>query len=94
MEQAQKDVLESVLKRELNVRQTEKLVRKLSDQKHVPTAKTPPPPEIAALEERLRGYLGTRVVLKQRRTGGTIVIHYYSDEELNALIDRFLGDSQ
>lgn len=93
-DQAQKDVLESVLKRELNVRQTEKLVRKLSDPKPVSITKTPPPPEIAALEERLRGYLGTRVVLKQRRAGGTIVIHYYSDEELNALIDRLLGDNQ
>lgn len=86
-------VLESILKRELNVRQTEKFVRKLGNQKHVPAAKTPPPPEITALEERMRGYLGTRVVLKTRRTGGTIVIHYYSDEELNALIDRLLGES-
>lgn len=91
--QVQEAVLESVLKRELNVRQTEKLVRKFSNQKYTSAAKTQPP-EIAALEERLRGFLGTRVVLKQRRTGGTIVIHYYSDEELNALIDRLLGDNQ
>ena len=25
--------------------------------------------------------------------GGSLVIHFYSDEELNALVERLLGDS-
>lgn len=93
-EQAQNAALDTILKREMNVRQTEELVRKLTGQKPAPAPSSPPPPEITALEEKLRTHLGTRVTLKQRRTGGSVIIHYYSDEELNALIERILGDNQ
>ena len=44
--------------------------------------------ELLALEERLRGSLGTKVDLSRGRNGGRVVIHFYSDEELEALIDR------
>jgi ParB family chromosome partitioning protein len=90
---AQGAALHSILKNNLNVRQTEELVRRLSGEK--PTAQPRPEPsaEIRALEERLRSALGTRVSLNPRRKGGTITIHYYSDEELNALLDALLGDS-
>jgi ParB family chromosome partitioning protein len=44
--------------------------------------------DIAALEEQLRGTLGTRVDLTKGRKGGRIVIHYFSDEELESIIDR------
>jgi ParB family chromosome partitioning protein len=90
---AQGNVLHTILKNNLNVRQTEELVRRLSGQR--PSAQPPPEPsaEIQALEERLRSALGTRVRLNPRRNGGTITIHYYSDEELNTLLDVLLGDS-
>jgi ParB family chromosome partitioning protein len=51
-----------------------------------------PNPEITALEERLRARLGTKVKLNRYQRGGTLVIHYYSDEELDALIETLLGD--
>jgi ParB family transcriptional regulator, chromosome partitioning protein len=89
--QAQSAALQSVLKFDLNVRQTEELVKRLSGEKASPTIKASPNPEMAALEERLRGRLGTRVRLTHHRKGGTIVIHYYSDEELNALVEQLLG---
>jgi ParB family chromosome partitioning protein len=44
--------------------------------------------ELVALEDRLRGTLGTRVDLTKGRRGGRIVIHYFSDEELESIIDR------
>jgi ParB family chromosome partitioning protein len=44
--------------------------------------------DVAALEEQLRGSLGTRVDLTKGRKGGRIVIHYFSDEELESIIDR------
>jgi ParB family chromosome partitioning protein len=44
-----------------------------------------PYPEV---EERLRNALGTKVTLKKGRgTGGVLMLHYYSEEELNRLID-------
>ena len=45
-------------------------------------------PDLVALEEHLRGSLGTRVDLTKGRKGGRIVIHYFSDEELESIVDR------
>jgi ParB family chromosome partitioning protein len=90
---AQGAALHSILKNNLNVRQTEELIRQLSGQKPAAHPKSEPSAEIRALEERLRSALGTRVSLSPRRKGGTITIHYYSDEELNTLLDTLLGDS-
>lgn len=92
--EAQTAALDRVISAGLNVRQTEELVRKLSGQKPEPKPKKARPPEFSDLEERLRGRLGTRVTLNPRRNGGTVVIHYYSDEELNAIVDQILGGSE
>jgi ParB family chromosome partitioning protein len=90
--QGQTAVLQTILKKDLNVRQTEELVRSLSGQKPVRATTPETPPEIKALEERLRSHLGTKVRLNRRRKGGTVVIHFYSDEELDALVDKLMGD--
>lgn len=92
--EAQSNALNTVLKNELNVRQVEELVRRLSGQKPAPVVRPTPPPEVTALEERLRQSLGTRVELNPRRKGGTLVLHYYSEEELEALVGRLLGEDQ
>ncbi len=44
--------------------------------------------DLAALEEQLRASLGTRVDLRRGRRGGRMTIHFYSDEELEALVER------
>jgi len=91
--QAQSAVLQTIIKHELNVRKTEDLVRKFLGQRPPSPTKTAPKPDVTYLEERLRQRLGTRVNLHPRKKGGTLVIHYYSDEELDALILRILGQS-
>jgi len=91
--QAQAAALQTVLQKDLNVRQTEALVHKLSGEKPPKITKAAPLPEVTALEERLRARLGTRVSLKHGRKGGTITIHYYSDEELGALIEQLAGEA-
>jgi ParB family chromosome partitioning protein len=90
--QAQSAALEVVLKQELSVRQTEELVRRLSGQRPASKPQPAAPPEVRALEDRLRQRLGTRVSLNRRGRGGTLVIHFYSDEELDALVDNLLGE--
>ncbi len=92
--QSQVAALQTILKQALNVRQTEELVRRLSGEKPQSAPKPPAPPEIKALEERLRGHFGTKVTLSRRGKGGTMVIHYYSDEELESLLGQILGDSE
>jgi ParB family transcriptional regulator, chromosome partitioning protein len=92
-QQAQIAALHTVLKNTLTVRQTEELVRKLTGQKPDRALKPSLPAEIKELEEQLRNQLGTRVTLNHKRKGGTLVIHYYSDEELNALAEKLLGNT-
>jgi ParB family chromosome partitioning protein len=88
--EAQVAALRTVLQHGLTVRQTEELVRKLSGERPQPKPARLPPPEIQALEERLRASLGTKVSLRHSRKGGVIAIHYYSEEELNALLEKLL----
>ena len=90
--EAQSAALKSILKNDLNVRQTEELVRKLGGEKPQRQSPPPPDPEIKALEEQLRQRLGTRVTLNQRNKGGTLTIHYYSAEELNTILDLIISD--
>ena len=85
-DKAQNAALESIIRHALNVRQTEELVRKLLGERVQKTGPREPDPEIAAIEQRLQDALGTRVAVRNGRKGGSVVIHYYSDEELNALI--------
>ena len=87
---SQSAVLQTILKNSLNVRQVEELVRKLSGQKNKPQHKSETvSPELKSLEDQLRTLLGTKVTLKHGKKGGTVVIHYYSEEELEALFERF-----
>jgi ParB family chromosome partitioning protein len=88
---AQDAALGTVITRGLNVRQTEELVRKLSGQRRPRKKDAARSPEETAVEEDLRQALGTKVSLRRGRRGGTITLHFYSDEELEALIDRLTG---
>jgi ParB family chromosome partitioning protein len=92
--QAQSAVLQAVIKHELNVRKTEELVRKFLGQRPASETKPAPKPDLTYLEDRLRERLGTRVSLHPRKKGGTLVIHYYSEEELDALVLRILGQAE
>lgn len=91
--QAQAAVLNSILQRQLSVRQTEELVERLKGEKPATAPKMPADPQVLALEERLQTVFGTRVNLDKRRKGWTLTIHSYSDEELNVLLERLLGET-
>jgi ParB family chromosome partitioning protein len=90
---AQSAALQTILTQDLNVRQTESLVNKLKGKKKTkPPRKDPKSPELKALEEDMGAALGTKVRITRSKKGqGTITVHYYSDEEFNTLMDRFLG---
>lgn len=90
--QAQSAALQTVLNHDLNVRQTEELVKRLSGEKPGYTRRASLSPELLSIEEKLRGKLGTRVRLTNSQKGGTIIIHYYSDEELSTLVDQLLSE--
>lgn len=85
----QKALRDAIVKRGLSVRQAEALAKR---------AKTPPgaggkravmDPYLRSLEDRLKRSLGTKVELKKRGGRGQITVHFYSDEELDRLMERF-----
>ncbi len=91
-EEAQEAALKTVLKNGLSVRQTEQLVRRLLGQE--PKEKKVAPetlPYTRALETRFREALGTKVNLTRSGEGGRIVIHFYSEEELDAIYQHIVG---
>jgi ParB family chromosome partitioning protein len=87
---AQEIALHRIINLDLSVRQTELLARKLSGNRPIPKKTRRRNPEAADIERRLRASLGTKVALKAGKKGGTLTIHYYSDEELEALLEKLL----
>lgn len=91
--EGQAQVLRTVLAQGMSVRQTEELVRRLREPRPAKSAPATPrlDPDLERVEEHLRERLGTKVSLSRSRTGGRIVIEYYSDEELARLYERLIG---
>jgi ParB family chromosome partitioning protein len=89
--QAQDAALKTVVAGRLNVRQTEEFVKRWGGEKRSSAPRKPLSPEVAELEKRLEQSLETKVKLRYSKdTGGTVTIRYYSDEELNKLLERLL----
>jgi ParB family transcriptional regulator, chromosome partitioning protein len=89
---AQINVLKTIQEKNMSVRQTEELVRMLNGVRPQKHPKSESPAEIRELEERLRGRLNTRVSLNHGKKGGSLVIYYYSDEELDSLVSQILRE--
>jgi ParB family transcriptional regulator, chromosome partitioning protein len=85
---AQEALLNQIINLDLSVRQTEVLTRKYSGQKTATKPKSGPSADVNDVERRLQSSLGTRVALKHGKRGGTVTIYYYSDEELNSLLEK------
>ncbi len=91
-EDQQLGVLGSIISKDLNVRQTAALIDKMLNQKKpAPRPTKRKAPELVALQDSFRQALGTRVDVNRSGQGGKIVIHYYSDEELNAIFEQITG---
>jgi len=82
---------ERVVKEGLNVRQTEGLVaRLLARVPKAPTERPAAPPvnaNIARLEEKMREKFGTKVQLKYAEGKGAVEISFYSDNELQRVLE-------
>jgi len=89
--------LELVIERGLSVRQTEEAVRRWAE--GTPQPKASPKeraadPNLEAVVAGFRRALGTEVALKPGRGGGGVLtIRFGSDEELDALYRRLVGES-
>lgn len=84
-----------VIDRGLNVRQAEALVRSWTERDATPApAPATRDPEEARIEDRLRSALGTRVAVRRgaRGDGGSVTIQFFSDEQLQGIYDRLVGE--
>ncbi len=88
----QRKVLRQIIEKGLSVRQTEELVRRLSQQSPPSDTKPSPSPdpELQAVERAFRDVLGTKVEVRRGKRGGQIVIHFYSEEELQAIYETIV----
>ena len=77
--------VEEIKKKELNVRETEALVKKLL-LKRVIKKPIKLNEEYQILEEKLREYFATRVKITRNNKKGKIVIEYYSPDELERIV--------
>lgn len=94
-DQQQRIAAERIIKEALNVRQTEGLVNKLLNRVGRTTkAGLPLPPatdaHVADLENRLRERLGTKVQLRYAHGKGALEVSFFSDAELERLL-QILG---
>jgi ParB family transcriptional regulator, chromosome partitioning protein len=76
----------TVLEQGLNVRQVEAKVREFTARRQMDAAA--PDPKLMALESELRAKLGTQVKIQRQGRGGKITIDFFSEEELNEIINK------
>jgi len=85
-------IFHEIKNKELSVRQTEELVRKLyTSAKNAVnnSVKSAVTPELKKIEDNLASHYSTKVKLSHNKKGsGNITIEYYSIEELNSILDK------
>jgi len=78
----QLQIAKRIVSEQLSVRQTEQLIggqKSGRSSKHLKVV----PNKFHHLEDQLRKHFGTKVQVKAAAKGGQLIIHYYSDEELD-----------
>ncbi|CAN5144024.1 ParB/RepB/Spo0J family partition protein [soil metagenome] len=88
-ESDQSAILKKILKKSLSVRQTEDLVRSLGKKnksEQGTKSSKESSPFLNTIEKRLRSNLSTKVNIKQKGKGGEIRIEYYSNDDLERLL--------
>ena len=86
--------LATIIEKSLTVRQTEALVKQMLSGDEPSKPKRPPlTPHDKAMLEKFESRLGTRVELSRaEEETGKLTIHFYSEEELQAIFNAILGN--
>jgi len=79
----------AIIKRALSVRQSEALANRGKGATNTGEKGSTKDPYLRSLEDNLKRSLGTKVEIKKRGKKGTVVVHFYSDDELDRLLELF-----
>ncbi len=93
-ERTQLAIFDRIIKEKLSVRNVEKLVKDGSTKPNSPKVQQDKSSldyiSNASIESKLRGIFGTKVICKQKKDGaGSVSIDFYSDDELERLLELF-----
>jgi len=72
--------------RKMSVREAELTARKIAVER-VRKVERMPDPELTELEEKLANTFGARVRIERSNTGGKIMIDFFSNDDLRAILD-------
>lgn len=86
--QKQIALFEDIMRQNLSVRQAEEISRRVSPVRLTRTVEHRKDPEVAEWENRLEESLGTKVSISKQGEKGRIVIGFYSQDELNNILDK------
>ncbi len=85
----QYEIAKKIIDESLNVRQTEKLIKKINGKKPATQRKDKKDIYIKEIEDKLKDILGTKVSINKSRKKGKIEIEYYSEDDLQRILDIF-----
>lgn len=91
-EKEQINLAEKIIKENLSVRKTEEIIKSMLKEKNTKNKVKQKDIFIKDIEERLMNTLGTKVNISTGKKKGKIEIEYYTDDDLNDIIDRLLED--
>ncbi len=85
-------VANRIIEEELSVRDTEKIAKKILEDKNIDEPKKTKQKDIyiVDVEERLTNIFGTKVNISKGKKKGKIEIEYYNDEDLNSIVSLLL----
>ena len=91
-EKKQVELAQRIIKENLSVRKTEEIVKNMLEEKKKKTKPKEKDIFIKDIEERLTNSLGTKVNISSGKKKGKIEIEYYTDDDLNDIIERLLEE--
>ena len=91
--QEQETLFKEIIFKKMSVREAERIARRIAYDK-VKKMNRAYEPELIEVEEVMSEKLGTRVHIERKKTGGKIYIDFYSDDDLDVLLERFKSGAE
>lgn len=88
-EQTQELLLSAIIENDMNVRQSEAMAKRLCAEPKEKPAPSAYDIEIDKIQSKIESTLGTKVTISHKGKKGRISIEYYSDEDLERLMEIF-----